>query len=134
MATKSEKTEGISLEEVSKQIAEMLAEAKAEAAKIVAEAKASVSGEKTEEQKKAEAERKAYWDELVPVELFRDNDKYKNDVLVSVNDEHVLIKRGEKVMVKRKFAEVLNLSDKQDLYTGKYIEQKSKERPVIAEM
>lgn len=113
--------------EVSKKIAEMLAEAKKEADKIIAEAKAKANGELTEEEKKAKAERDAYWNELVEVKLFKDNNKYKDDVFVAVNGENCVIKRGEKVMIKRKFAEVLELSDKQDYETSLLIEQKSSE-------
>ena len=105
----------------------MLAQAKAEAAKIVADAKASVSGELTEEQKKANEEREAYWNELVEVKLFRDNSKYKDDVFVAVNGENYNIKRGEKVYIKRKFADVLDKSDMQDYETSLLIEKKSNE-------
>lgn len=124
---KANKPESINLADISKQVEEMLAKAKAEAEKIVADAKASVGGELTEEQKKANEERKAYWNELVEVKLFKDNNKYKDDVYVSVNDENCLIKRGEKVMVKRKFADVLDKSDMQDYETSKLIEKKSSE-------
>lgn len=128
---KAEKGESVNLADMKAQFeamkAEMLAEAKAEAEKIIADAKASVSGELTEEQKKANEERKAYWDELVPVTLFKDNNKYKDDVFVSVNDETCQIQRGKTVMVKRKFAEVLDASMKQDLETSELIEQKSSE-------
>ena len=127
MATKETKTESINLADVTKQVEAMLAEAKAEAAKIVADAKASVGGELTEEQKKANEERKAYWNEPVEVKLFKDNNKYKDDVYVSVNDDNCLIKRGERVMVKRKFADLLDKSDMQDYETSKLIEQKSNE-------
>ncbi len=127
MATKETKTESINLADVTKQVEAMLAEAKAEAAKIVADAKATVGGELTEEQKKANEERKAYWNEPVEVKLFKDNNKYKDDVYVSVNDENCLIKRGERVMVKRKFADLLDKSDMQDYETSKLIEQKSNE-------
>lgn len=119
--------EGFNLADVKKQVEAMLTQAKAEAEKIIADAKASVSGELTEEQKKANEERKAYWDELVPVTLFKDNNKYKDDVFVSVNDETCQIQRGKTVMVKRKFAEVLDASMKQDLETSELIEQKSSE-------
>ena len=119
--------EPINLADVTKQVEAMLAKAKAEAEKIVADAKASVGGELTEEQKKANEERKAYWNELVEVRLFKDNNKYKDDVYVSVNGENCVIKRGEKVLVKRKFAEVLDKSDMQDYETSKLIEQKSSE-------
>jgi hypothetical protein len=123
----NEKAKEINLADVTKQVESMLAQAKAEAEKIVADAKASVSGELTEEQKKANEDRKAYWDELVEVRLFKDNNKYKDDVFVSVNGENCVIKRGEKVMVKRKFAAVLENSDMQDYETSKLIEKKSSE-------
>lgn len=126
MANK-EKAEAINLADVTKQVEEMLANAKAEAEKIIADAKASVSGELTEEQKKANEEQKAYYNELVKVKLFRDNNKYKDDVFVAVNGENCVIKRGEEVLVKRKFAEVLDNSDLQDYETSLLIEKKSQE-------
>ena len=121
------KVEAIDLADISKQVEEMLAKAREEAQKIVADAKASVSGELTAEQKKANEEREAYWNELVPVQLFRDNSKYKDDVFVSVGDDNCVIKRGEKVMIKRKFAAELDQSDLQDYETSLLIEQKSGE-------
>ncbi len=128
MATKPDvKSESINLADVSKQVEEMLKKAKAEAEKIVADAKASVSGELTEEQKKANEERKAYWNEPVKVKLFRDNNKYKDDVFVSVNGENCQIKRGQEVEIKRKFADVLDKSDLQDYETSLLIERKSNE-------
>ena len=119
--------ESINLADVTSQVEAMLAKAREEAAKIVADAKASVNGEMTEEQKKAIEERKAYWEELVPVKLFRDNHKYKDDVFVSVNGENCGIQRGVEVMVKRKFKEVLDNSDLQDYETSLLIEKKSSE-------
>lgn len=121
------KPESINLADVKAQVEEMLAKAKEEAEKIIADAKASVGGELTEEQKKAEEEEKAYYNELVEVKLFRDNNKYKDDVFVAVNGENCVIKRGEKVKIKRKFAEVLSNSDLQDYETSKLIEKKSSE-------
>jgi len=132
------KPESVNLADVTKIVEEMLekakadaekiaVDAKAEAKKIIADAKASVSGELTEEQKKANEERKAYWNELVEVKLFKDNNKYKDDVYVAVNGENIVIKRGERVQVKRKFAEVLDKSDMQDYETSMLIEKKSSE-------
>ena len=117
----------VNLADVAKQIEEMLAKAKAEAEKIVADAKASVSGELTEEQKKAIEESNAYWNELVEVKLFKDNNKYKDDVFVSVNGDNCVIKRGVKVKIKRKFAALLDDSDLQDYETSMLMEQKSNE-------
>jgi len=130
MATKEKETtpeNSIDLADVKAQVEAMLEAAKAEAAKIVAEAKASVGGELTDEEKKAAEERKAYWEELVEVKLFKDNNKYKDDVYVSVNGENCVIKRGERVKVKRKFADVLDKSDMQDYETSLLIEKKSSE-------
>lgn len=124
----------VNLADVAKQVEEMLAsakaeveKAKAEAAKIIADAKASVSGGLTEEQKKANEESNAYWNELVEVKLFKDNNKYKDDVFVSVNGDNCVIKRGVKVKIKRKFAALLDDSDLQDYETSMLMEQKSNE-------
>ena len=125
--TAKDNTESVNLADVTKQVEAMLANAKAEAEKIVADAKASVSGELTEEQKKANEERKAYWNEPVKVKLFRDNNKYKDDVFVSVNGENCVIKRGVEVEIKRKFADVLDKSDLQDYETNLLIDKKSNE-------
>ena len=124
------KSEAVNLADVQDQVAAMLEEAKKakeEALKILAEAKASASGELTDEQKEALAKEEAYWNELVPVRLFKDNNKYKEDVFVAVNGENCVIKRGEEVMIKRKFAAVLENSDRQDYETSKLIEKKSDE-------
>lgn len=66
-------------------------------------------------------------EEFVPIRLFRDNDKYKDDVFVAVNGESVQIKRGENVSVKRKFADVLAQSEMQDMATSRMMDQKSAE-------
>lgn len=48
--------------------------------------------------------------EYVEVTLFSDGERYKDDVIVSVNDETIRIKRGVPVKIKRKFANVLEYS------------------------
>lgn len=123
MATKKE----LNIEEVQAQIAQMLAEAeaaKAEAMKLVDEARKAAGAKSAEEEAKAKkaAEHAAYMEEYVEVKLFKDNDKYKDDVFVSVNGENCVIKRGERVKIKRKFAEVLDHSEHQDYETSKMIE------------
>lgn len=130
MANEKAKAESINLADMQAQMEAMLAEAKKakeEAEKILADAKASAKGELTEEQKKAKAEEEAYWNEPVKVKLFKDNNKYKDDVYVCVNGENCVIKRGVEVEVKRKFAHVLDNSDMQDYETSLLIEQKSSE-------
>lgn len=108
------------LASVEEKIAMMLAEAEAKANKIVAEAEAKVNPDKKtvdEATRKANARAEEY----VEVELFYDGDKYKDDVFVCVNGETCLIKRGHKVKIKRKFAEVVKQSLSQDALTSQLI-------------
>ncbi len=64
----------------------------------------------------------AYLNEPVAVKLFRDNDRYKDDVYVAVNGHNCVIKRGEWVKIKRKFAMVLDQSEIQDMKTAEMLE------------
>ena len=132
MAAKKEDTvkeEQLSAAEL--KIAEMLEAAKAEAQRIIDEAKAAVghgNGQTNDAERSAEREAEiARGEELVEVKLFKDNDKYKEPVFVGVNGETVAIERGVRVKIKRKFAEVLDNSDKQDYETAKLIERKTDE-------
>ena len=60
----------------------------------------------------------AQWlEEYVEVKLFKDGKDYRDDVFVSVGGESCLIKRGERVPIKRKFALVLEQSERQDAAT-----------------
>ncbi len=129
MATKKETvTEEINLSDVQAQVAAIIAQAQAEAKKIVEDAKAAV-GKKDNSRMTPEEKAKhdAYMNEYVEIKLFKDNGKYKDDVFVSVNGENCVIKRGERVKIKRKFAEVLDNSEHQDYETAMLIEQKSGE-------
>lgn len=133
MATK-ENSESINLADVKAQVEAMLAEARQEvekareeAAKILADAKAQVSGELTDEQKKANEKEKAYYNEYVEIELFKDNGKYKDDVTVAVNGETCLVQRGKKVKIKRKFAQALEDSRVQDIKTSDFISLQARE-------
>ena len=64
----------------------------------------------------------AYLNEYVADKLFRDNDRYKDDVYVAVNGQNCIVKRGEWVKIKRKFALVLDQSEVQDMQTAEYLE------------
>lgn len=117
-------------EELELKIAEMLEKAQKEAQRIIDEAKAAAEETKQAKADAISAERAedmARGEELVEVKLFKDNDKYKEPVFVGVNGETVAIERGVRVKIKRKFAEVLDNSDKQDYETAKLIERKSDE-------
>lgn len=62
-----------------------------------------------------------YLNELVSVKLFKDNDRYRDDVYVAVNGQNCVIKRGEWVRIKRKFALVLDQSEIQDMKTAEML-------------
>lgn len=112
------------------QAEKILADAKAEADKILADAKAKAAAgaEAAKDTAKAEANIPVDPGErLVSIRLFKDNDKYKDDVFVAVNGERVQIRRGETVLIKKKFADVLEQSMKQDVATANMIERESSE-------
>ena len=68
-----------------------------------------------------------YLKEEVTIELFKDNERYKDDVFVAVNGKTYQIKRGVPVKVPRNVALVLERSRKQDLKTTEMIQEKSAE-------
>ncbi len=68
----------------------------------------------------------AYLREYVAVKLFRDNDRYRDDVYVAVNGQNCVIKRGEWVRIKRMFALVLDQSEIQDIKTAEMVEAEQK--------
>ena len=50
-------------------------------------------------------------DDYVEIRLFRDGDKYRDDVLVGINGYMCRIKRGVPVKIKRSFAKVIAESE-----------------------
>lgn len=73
--------------------------------------------EETEEQKKL----RDHYNEKVVINLFLDNDKYRDDLIVNVNGKAWQIKRGVNVEVPRYVAEVIENSLKQDRATALHI-------------
>ena len=68
------------------------------------------------------AENEKRMQELVTVELFKDNGKYRDDVFVAVNGKGYLIQRGIPVQVPRCVKEILDSMKMQDMYAAKYSE------------
>ena len=62
----------------------------------------------------------AYYSELVTVKLFKDNDKYKDDVFVAVNGVGMIVPRGKEVQIPRKYAIALKNSEAQDSFAAEY--------------
>lgn len=77
------------------------------------------------EPKKEPFDPEKYWNEPVPVNLFKDGNRYKDDVFVSVNNGRIQVQRGKTVMVPRKYAKVLERQMKQDNRTAELIERES---------
>lgn len=65
----------------------------------------------------------AWLNEYVEVRLFKDNEKYKDDVYVAINGKNCLIRRGVWTRIRRKFALLLDQSEIQDLRTAELMEQ-----------
>ena len=115
-----------------KEYNEAIAALKAEYEQKIAEKEAENARlrgiKKTEKERAAEQAREyeRYLDEYISVKLFKDNDRYNDDVYVAVNGQNCIIKRGEWVRVKRKFAFVLDASEIQDMRTAEYIEKEQR--------
>ena len=98
-----------------------LAENEAENARLRGEKRSA-----DERRLEAAKEYERYLNEYISVKLFKDNDRYRDDVYVAVNGQNCIIKRGEWVKIKRKFALVLDASEIQDMKTAEFIEREQK--------
>lgn len=133
MATKKEPAneqeqmdKAVGTADAAREAEEIIAQARAEADKILAEAKAAAVAQ-AEAPAPSPTPAASRDEELVPIRLFKDNERYKDDVFVAVNGERVQIRRGETVRIKRKFAQVLEQSMRQDTATARLMEQKAAE-------
>ena len=63
--------------------------------------------------------------EYVEVRLFKDNEKYKDDVYVAINGKNCVIRRGVWTRIRRKFALLLDQSEIQDLRTAELMEKEA---------
>ncbi|MBQ4436674.1 MAG: hypothetical protein IJK86_03860 [Lachnospiraceae bacterium] len=68
---------------------------------------------------------KEYWNERVPFKAFKDNGKYKDDLVVGINGKLWRIQRGVKIMIPRNVREVIYQSMDQDAATANLIERES---------
>ena len=133
MATKKEPAneqeqmdKAVGTADAAREAEEIIAQARAEADKILADAKAAAVAQ-AEAPAPSPAPAASRDEELVPIRLFKDNERYKDEVFVAVNGERVQIRRGETVRIKRKFAQVLEQSMRQDTATARLMEQKAAE-------
>jgi TPP-dependent 2-oxoacid decarboxylase len=73
-----------------------------------------------------------YWEEKVPVYIEESLDGASLPVNVSVNGECITVARGVEVMVKRKFAEVINNAKKSERERRAFIKKSSNKKPAEA--
>lgn len=78
------------------------------------------------ERKKKRAEAMAELDKKVKIELFKDGDKYKDDVFVSINGKPIQIKRGVEVEIPKAYADVLKQSQQQVIKTAELMDEESR--------
>lgn len=91
-------------------------------AREIAKAMESKKDEVSNVVDKEVSENEIYMQEKVPVKLFVDNDKYKEDVVVCVNGRAYVIKRGVEVLVPRFVKEVIDNSMSQDGNTARMLQ------------
>lgn len=64
-------------------------------------------------------------EELVTIQLFKDKNKYKDDVFIAINGERIQVQRGVPVQIKAKYAKVLERSVRQDAATADLIAEET---------
>lgn len=72
-------------------------------------------------------------EEYVEIKLFKDGEKYTDDVFVCVNGDGCTIQRGIPVKVKKKFADTLVYSQEQQDYAVQYIKELSESFAEVSE-
>ena len=96
----------------------MARETKTEAvAETTTEATPKTTAEATTEEPKKKVP------EMVEIELFRDSERYTNDVSVTVNGKTTIVPRGKTVKVPPEVAEVLRNAQKQRNVAAEYMER-----------
>lgn len=108
------------IEMTEEEIEEMIRKAKEEAVTDMKKAQEKAILETEKVQKKAT-------DDRVTIELFKDNDKYRDDLVVGVNGKYYQIQRGIPVTVPRAVAEVIANSRAQDSAAADYSKAKEQE-------
>lgn len=76
----------------------------------------------------------ARMNETVTIELFKDTDRYKYDVVVRVDGKRYQLKRGIPIQVPRKVYDVVKQQLMQDQATAQLIESKESEFDKIAKV
>ncbi|MBE6603615.1 MAG: 4-alpha-glucanotransferase [Ruminococcaceae bacterium] len=123
----AKENEKVTLADLQKQIETMRAEYEAKLALLCEEKseQARAADEQSEKFKSFLREQEAWLNEYVEVRLFKDNEKYKDDVYVAINGKNCVIRRGVWTRIRRKFALLLDQSEIQDLRTAELMEREA---------
>lgn len=119
--------EAVTLESLMAQMEAMRAEyeAKLEALRDEKAEQLRLENKENEKFKSFLREQEAWLNEYVEVRLFKDNEKYKDDVYVAINGKNCVIRRGVWTRIRRKFALLLDQSEIQDLRTAELMEREA---------
>lgn len=122
-----EPNEKVTLQKLKAELEKMRAEYEQKLAGMGASAPVAARVQDENEQRLHEMikNQEEWLNEYVEVKLFRDNDKYRDDVYVAINGKNCVIRRGEWTRIRRKFALLLDQSEIQDLRTAEMMSQES---------
>ncbi len=123
-----EQNEKITLQKLKKEMEAMREEYERKLAAVMPEAGAEkpVTAKKPGPSAQYVRAQEAWLNEYVEIKLFKDNEKYKDDVYVAINGKNCVIRRGVWTRIRRKFALLLDQSEIQDLRTAEMIEGEAK--------
>ncbi len=118
-----EQNEKVTLQKLKKEMESMRAEYEARLAGMQSAPVSATQNDKGEAKLRDFIHKQESWlNEYVEVRLFKDNEKYKDDVYVAINGKNCVIRRGVWTRIRRKFALLLDQSEIQDLRTAELIE------------
>ncbi len=121
-----EQNEKVTLQKLKKEMEAMRSEYERRLAELstpAAREHTDVPDGEREKSRREALERQEKWlNEYVEVRLFKDNDKYKDDVYVAINGKNCVIRRGVWTRIRRKFAMLLDQSEIQDLRTAELMD------------
>lgn len=118
----SENTEKMTLKELEKQFQEM----RERYEEKIRDLETRLT-EKAEVPPAPKKKRSSDWlNEEVPCRLFKDSDRYKDDVTVGINGKLVKVRRGEIVKIKRKYLMLIEDSKRQDEKTAAMMDRESR--------
>ena len=120
-----EQNEKVTLQRLKKEMEAMRAEYEEKLAALSADPKTAEKKAKAAPRARQFAAEEAWLNEYVEIKLFKDNEKYKDDVYVAINGKNCVIRRGEWTRIRRKFALLLDQSEIQDLRTAELMSEQS---------